>query len=465
MFAAREFPPACEIPVTSLPSADVEPGIRYDASLSKAQAEPTARWSPATRVAFRFCFIYFGLYVITTQMFGGMFSLPLPIPQIERLAPLRVFFIWVGAHILRLGHPIPLVQSGSGDQLYNWVAAFSLAVVAALATAVWSVVSRRTPHYETHYKWFRLFIRVALGTSMLSYGFAKVIPLQMPILTLTRLVEPFGNFSPMAVLWWSIGASPAYEVFVGSVEVLCGVLLLIPRTSQLGALVCLGAVTQVFALNMTYDVPVKLFAFHLILLCLFLSAPNIRRLYDFFIGHRSTLLLGEPPLGRTERVQRGVVITQLVFCVWSVGFRVYGSTDAWTTYGGGAPRSALFGIWDIEQMAVAGKTLPPVLTDSTRWKRMVFQSPTAASFQRMNDRFTSFGAKIDTAAKTLALTSNDSAKTKSTLTFQRPSPDRLVLDGTLNGQPTHLELKLRDLNSFTLRSRGFNWVQEVPFQR
>ncbi|HVT40329.1 MAG TPA: hypothetical protein VHE78_14905 [Gemmatimonadaceae bacterium] len=167
--------------MTSSPVIDVEPGVRYDAALSSPPAEPTTGWSSATRVAFRFCFVYFGLYVITTQMFLGMFSAPLPIPLIERLAPVRAYYVWVGAHILRLGHPIPLVRSGSGDQLYNWVAAFSLLLVAAIATAIWSVAGRETPHYNKLYKWFQLFIRIALGTTMLGYGFAKVIPLQMPI--------------------------------------------------------------------------------------------------------------------------------------------------------------------------------------------------------------------------------------------------------------------------------------------
>jgi len=35
-------------------------------------------------------------------------------------------------------------------------------------------------------------------------------------------------------------------------------------------------------LNMAYDVPVKLFSFHLILLALFLLAPNLPGLITFF---------------------------------------------------------------------------------------------------------------------------------------------------------------------------------------
>ena len=35
----------------------------------------------------------------------------------------------------------------------------------------------------------------------------------------------------------------------------------------------------------------------------------------------------------------------------------------------------------------------------------------------------------------------------------------------MDGRVVHLGLKQRDLNSFVLHSRGFNWVQEVPFNR
>ena len=58
----------------------------YVAERSPASAEPDAHphneaaWSPASRIAFRFCFLYFGLYVLMTQMLAGM----LPISEVQR---------------------------------------------------------------------------------------------------------------------------------------------------------------------------------------------------------------------------------------------------------------------------------------------------------------------------------------------------------------------------------------------
>src|SRR6202008_2643494 len=82
------------------------------------------------------------------------------------------------------------------------------------------------------------------------------------------------------------------------------ILLFVPRLTTLGAIVCLADTVEIFTLNMTYDVPVKLFSFHLILLSLFLLAPDARRLANVLVLNRtagpSTLL----PLGRTARRRR-----------------------------------------------------------------------------------------------------------------------------------------------------------------
>ena len=37
-----------------------------------AEAAPLPRWSLPTRLAFRFCVLYFGLFVVSTQMLGGL---------------------------------------------------------------------------------------------------------------------------------------------------------------------------------------------------------------------------------------------------------------------------------------------------------------------------------------------------------------------------------------------------------
>ena len=421
--------------------------------------------SLSSRVAFRFCVVYFGLYCLLTQIPGGLLPLPnLDIPDPSTLWPTRQIVTWTATHVFRVTHPL-VYFSGSGDKTFDWVLAFCLLVVAAVATIVWSILDRQRLNYVTLHKWFRLFLRFALAGQMLAYGMAKVVPLQMPFPFLTRLLEPFGNFSPMGVLWSSVGAAPAYETFAGCAEVLAGILLVIPRTTMLGAMVCLADSIQIFTLNMTYDVPVKLFSFHLILMCLFLLAPEFQRLADFFFLNRAPSPSTQPPLFVTRRANRISLAVQIIFGMLLLGMNAYGSWSLWHTYGGGAPRSALYGIWNVDQFAIDGQLRSPLLTDGGRWRRAIFEFPTRMAFQRMDDSFARCVASLNVKDKTLELTRDDDKNWKAKFRFQRVAENQLTLDGDMDSHKVHMQLQLVDRKTFLLVNRGFHWVQEYPFNR
>lgn len=426
-----------------------------------------ARWHPATRLAFRFCFVYFGLYVLLTQMLGAMVVLPRPrIQPLGILGPLRAPVFWVGAHVLGIARPFSEQLTGSGDKLFDWVQVVTIALAALVATAIWSAIARRRLNHDRLYAGFRIFLRLALGTTMLSYGFIKVFPLQMPSPSLTRLLEPFGSFSPMGVLWASIGASQSYEMVVGAAEVAGGLLVMIPATTKIGAMLCLVDTADVFALNMTYDVPVKLFALHLMLMSLVLIAYDARGLVNVFLRQRVDRLRPEPRLTTTSRAHRIAVGLQVAYALYVATIFLIGGMRNRARRDAAGSRSPLYGIWEVRAMTIDGVEHPPLVTDAARWRRMLFQTPRGVSVQRMNDSVSTMLVKIDTAARTMSVTAlPDTNPPKQTLTYARPERERLVLDGTLDGHVLHVELSYRDPEKFPLRTRGFNWVQERPFNR
>src|SRR4030095_15710143 len=217
------------------------------------EAPPAARWHGTTRVAFRFAFLYFTLYVLTTQMLGGLWIIPKITPPDTgatgwMLRPID----WTASHVFRVTQYVR-TNTGSGDKVIDWIHVFLLLLFSIAAAAIWSALDRRRPNYIALHKWFHVFLRFAAGTTMVGYGMAKAIPLQMPAPSLTRLVEQYGDFSPMGVLWASVGASFPYERFTGAMELAAAVLLFIPRLSMLGAMVLVADSIQIFVLNMTYD--------------------------------------------------------------------------------------------------------------------------------------------------------------------------------------------------------------------
>ena len=55
------------------------------------------------------------------------------------------------------------------------------------------------------------------------------------------------------------------------------------------------------------------------------------------------------------RDRRIGLAAQVLFGVYLVAMNLHSARAAWTRYGGGAPKSPLYGIWDIEQMAIDGR--------------------------------------------------------------------------------------------------------------
>jgi hypothetical protein len=288
---------------------------------------------------------------------------------------------------------------------------------------------------------------------MIFYGIAKVIPQQMPYPSLTRLLQPFGTLSPYGVLLNSIGSAPAYEIFTGCAMLTAGLLLIVPRTATLGALISLAAMIQVFMLAMTYDVPAKLLAFHLILLSCFLLAPDVPRLVRLALSMQAQLFRG-------VRVNRIALTAQIILGLWFVGVSCHYSWGIWNTRGGGRPLPPLYGIWEVRQMSIDEQPRPPLLSDSTRWRRAIFDYPDRMAFQRTDDSFAAYGASVNLPEKTLALTKSEDKNWTASFTFQRPAGDQLILDGRMDNHRVHMELQLTDRNSFLLVSRGFHWIQE-----
>src|ERR1700761_6213554 len=167
--------------------------------------EASAAWSPASRIAFRFVAIYFTLYCLLTQPGVTLILADYTddIGDLSTCFPFRPTISFVATRLFHTPSPVLPNDTGSGDRMWDWAFVVLLLIVSTLATTVWSVLDRRRPSYTNLQKWLWLFFAICLAGQMLSYGFAKMLPMQMPRPRLLTLLEPFGNMSPMGVLWSS----------------------------------------------------------------------------------------------------------------------------------------------------------------------------------------------------------------------------------------------------------------------
>jgi hypothetical protein len=300
---------------------------------------------------------------------------------------------------------------------------------------------------------------------MVLYGTIKVIKSQFPDPTLDRLLQPFGDASPMGMLWTFMGLSEGYNVFSGTGEMLGGLLLTTRRTTLLGALVNIGVVSHVVALNFCYDVPVKLFSLNLLAMALFLAAPDARRLANLFLWNRAVPAAEIRPLTCRRWLNVTLVVVRSLLVLGFTGLHLYNANETRKLFGSGSERSPLYGIWSVDELTEDGIDRPPRMTDEKRWRRVVFDRPGMVAVQLMNDNRSRFGVELDPATNTLKLFKRLTGEVYAQLTYQRPESERLILEGTLEGHTIRAALRRNEAPEFLLVTRGFHWINEYPFNR
>ncbi|MGW4634621.1 DoxX family protein [Nocardia sp. NPDC004415] len=419
-------------------------------------------------VAFRFAVVYFGLYCLLTTYIpfallgiAGRWIREYPGPwNIPFTDPLTG---WVGRAFFGVDATLR-TDSGAGDQTAVWVLVLCLLLVATVGTAVWTAVDARTsaPRLSA---WFALFLRLCLGGQMIGFGFAKLIPTQMPAPSLAQLLQPYGELSPASVLWLQVGGSPAYQMTLGAVEVVAGLLLFVSRTAVLGAALALASTAQILLLNLTFDIPEKLLSAHLLVMSLILLAPYLRQLTDLFLRQRACGPLHAPALFADARRNRRAAWLVAALGLWVALGSGYDRWVVWQEqYSAASPRSELYGIWEVRAFVLDGAAVAPLTTDETRWQRLVFDRPGTATYQRMNGELITVRSGFLPDGH-LELSAEAAPRPFATLTTDRPGADQLSLRGTLHDRPVEITLARIDPDSFTLRSRGFHWIQDYPYFR
>lgn len=458
--------------VTQLPERTTYEPPRVDHSaFTPALPEPSpkidaprpAEWSAAKRIGFRFVFAYFVLYLF-----------PFPISAIPgSWNPSRFWgqfdqwlSFWTETHLFGLAKPVPVLPTGSGDTMAQWASQVNWILLALGVTVVWSLLDRKRREYARFQQWLHVYVRFGLASIMFGYGFAKIIPTQMPRPMLDRLVEPWGEFSPMGVLWTFMGFSTVYQIFTGVGEALGSFLIVFRRTTTLGALLLCAVLSNVVLLNYTFDVPVKLFSSNLLLMALFVLAPDAKRLFDVLVLNRGAPPRTVTPLfsGRRTRWVAGIIAAAFVT------YTVYSNVDAGLNYyrtliGPNAPKSQVYGIWDVESLTKNGVDQPPLLSDSTRLRRVVFGELGRAILRSMSDSVERYAVKVDSVKHEVALTGRFDPKNARTLSYTKPDANHLVLSGKLGADSVVMRLRRYDQNRFLLMNRGYHWIQEQPFNR
>lgn len=438
-----------------------------------------SEWPLAKRATFRFLAVYFVLYAFpfpldilpwSSSYFGSM----------TQQRAWTSFMPWIAEHILRIKEPINTQPGGSGDTTYHYLCILSFSICAAIVTLVWSLVARRRS-YPTAAKWLMLACCFYLGSWLVNYGFAKLT--QFPTPSLRRLIQPYGESSPMGLLWTFMGASTTYTIFTGIGEVMGGLLLFFRQTRTLGAAVAFGVMLHVVMLNLSYDVPVKLFSSHLCAMAAVLVWTDRQRLTALFVSNKPTQPSRIAPWFTSRAAHLATQTALLLFVGWIAFFNLVSTVATYSMFKIVPEQQPLYGIYEVASFVQDGAERPPLLTDTARWRGVIFEQtlpmkygeievPGSIAVWQMDGRFTYH--VIDLKADTRTLSFPPAPAMKSTepsaaqpamsdaLAYEQPSDNELILRGRWQGHDVEIRLARRDLKEMELLGRGFHWINEWP---
>lgn len=429
--------------------------------MTSTNTEP-AYWSVPKKVALRFAFIFFLLYVFLES--NGVIP-ETHLGQTLYVEPVQKIVIWMGAHLLHLAKPVEYNQTGSGDTLHDYITYLFILIVAVVGALIWSVVDRKARNYNKLFYWLTVIVRYYLAITMVSYGLIKIIKLQFPGPSPDRLIQPLGTFSPMGLAWTYMGFSTGFNLFTGLGELTCGLLLFFRRTATMGALLGVVVAANIMAVNFFFDVPVKLLSTMLVIMSLFVLSKDGVRLLNFFLLNKPA-----PPANLSDHrfAKRwkniSLTVVKYVLIVYVVGGNLYGDLQGMRQYGDQAPKPPLYGLYDVKSFVRNRDTVAPLQTDTLRWKKLAISYSGSAKLAAMNDSIKWYAFVIDTAKQTIKMTRYGTPADSADFTY-RVHNDMLLLKGKMRGDSVDINLKKFNLQNFRLLNRGFHWVNEQAYNK
>ena len=355
--------------------------------------------------------------------------------------------------------------TGSGDQTFNYVALVTHLWMALVVATVWTGIARARRVSATTFDLSRVWVRYYLGWYLLIYGWIKLFPLQMTPPGPDRLIQPYGDSSPMGIAWTFIGASVGYQMFSGLCEVVAGYLLFWRRTALLGSLMGMAVMLNVMAINYFYDVPVKLFSTHLFLCALFIAAPDLPRLVGMFGFNLPVASDARVPFWRRWGWSPRVVgLTTLGLVALLTWFHVQDGIAQSRSRGVWAEIPRLEGVYVVESFVQDG-LVDRENEDDARWVRVGVNVPFTTTIQRATGEAERMLMAIDTAAHTVSFYGRgDSAPETPQFSYEEPDEGVVRLEGSFDGRPTVVVMRKSPTDAL-LVGRGFRWINEFPFNR
>ena len=427
------------------------------------QSFPFTHWPFWRKILFRFVVIYTFFYAFPLQWLGQ-----LPIINVfgEWYGQIEKWSVELANQYIFHIKDVLISPAGSGDTSYVYAYLCLITLIAVIGTLIWTLLDRHRKNYEQGYYWLLIALRYYVAMVSFLYGIIKLFALQMTFPSLSQLATPLGDLSPMRLSWFFIGYSTPYEFFSGAAECLAGFLLIYRRTSTLGAFIAAAVFMNVMMLNLSYNIPVKLFSIHLFVYSMVLLISDAQRLLDFFVFNRATTPVPTYELPK-KWMQNGRLLLKAAFVILFIIMPFYSSYISTLKPFNSASKKELLttGVFDVTAFETNGQ----MATDSLRWKDVVFDEFKGGSVQTSDTLFrirynrAYFAYSLDSLKQNISFKKRmDDSLLLFTLQCTMPDSNTVLLKGKVQNDSLRVVLKRRK-HQFPLADKPFDWLLEsVP---
>ncbi|MDX1937525.1 MAG: hypothetical protein SFU21_10405 [Flavihumibacter sp.] len=426
--------------------------------------EVTSPWTLVRKITFRFLFIYL---VLMMDIFNWLSQVP---GLNTVLGFIQKGFEWVVHKSNALFFHVKdelVMPNGSGDTSFNWAQVYLYLCVAAAGTIIWTIADRKRMNYTKLNYWFCTALRFYISCMCFLYGIIKLFLQQMPFPNNSQLATSLGDFLPMRLSWMFMGYSSTYQFFSGMMEVIAGLFLIFRRTTTLGVTIASGVFINVMMLNLSYDIPVKLFSIHLTLMCFYLLAQDAPRLYNFFIRNGAVEACNVyQPYFTKKWLRISRIVLKIIFILIAV---IVPIAEAISYKEDNSAKKLIItpGVYEVTYFVKGRDTLPPLITDSVRWQDFIIDGRNSGSIKTTDTLFRKrynrayFNYRIDTSAQTIGFMKfPGDTSFLFNARFQQPDTLTLQLFTVYKSDSLFVQLK-RTKRQFQLAERQFHWLSEA----
>ncbi|MFM9944819.1 MAG: hypothetical protein ACKVQB_06255 [Bacteroidia bacterium] len=276
-----------------------------------------------------------------------------------------------------------------------------------------------------------------LALQLIKYGADKLFKTQFYLPEPNILFTPFGQLDKDILYWSTIGTSYSYNLFLGTAEIMAAIFILFNKTRFLGLMLAIGILVNVVAVNFSFDISVKIYSCFLLFISLVLLAPQLKRMYYFFILQKNTSLKTEPTLIFKNPFLKTCLKIIVMILIFTEAVFPYLKNKNFND--DKATRHFLHGAYQV--------------INNADFKRFFIHREGHIIFQNTNDEMQDFKLEIDKNTNQFVLTDYELNQTKHPFIWN--SKDRIL---KIQFEKNKLEAKAIDWKKLPVLQTQFHWT-------